>query len=82
MKFTILFKHCDEVKEKFAPHIGTISKDGISIVDLKEIDIINKHTGEFAYKAYALLCKASPLRYLKELLLYGKKATHLIGWHY
>lgn len=82
MKFTVLFQHCDEVKEHFEPYIGTICKDGFAIVDLKEIDIINKHTGEFAYKAYALLCKTSPLKYLKEVLLYRKYATHLIGWHY
>ena len=82
MKFTVLFKYCDEVKEHFEPHLGTICKDGIAILDLKEIDIVNKHTGEFVHKSYALLCKASPLLYLKDVFLYGKHATHLIGWRY
>ncbi len=82
MKFTVLFQHCDEVKNRFTPFINTTGKDGITIIDLKEIDIVDKHTDEFVKKGYALLCKASVFTYLKEVLLYRKHATHLIGWHY
>ena len=80
MKFTVVYKYSDEVKEYFERNRGKAYGDGINLVRLDEGDIVNKFTDKFINKAYAFRCKGSILSYLKHKMKYGKYATHLIGW--
>lgn len=77
MKFTILYKYCEEAKNIFER--GNYG-DGVNLVRLDKVDIINKKTSEFVDNAYAFRCTASIVDYFRHKALYGKLLTHLIGW--
>lgn len=80
MKFTVLYKHNDEVKKYYMEKRGTRYGDNIDLVGLKTVEIIDKKTKEVACKAYAFLCKGSVVDYIRHKMKYGKFAKHCIGW--
>lgn len=80
MKFTVLYRHGDSTKDYFERVKGKAYGDGVNLVRLDEVSIMNKKTREITNKAYAFRCEASLFDYLRHKKWYGMHVPHFIGW--
>lgn len=79
MKFTMIFERSKETEDFFNKYKGRAYGDGVNLVRLDAVKIIDKTTGAFVKPAYALRCKSSIFNYFKNRKLMSN-ATHRIGW--
>lgn len=80
MKFTVLYRYCEGAKKVFEDNRGKAYGDGVNLVKLDKVCIIDKRTKEVVNHAYAFRCKASLINYLRHKAWYGKYVPHRIGW--
>ena len=80
MKFSVLYKYEPEVLDYFNRNQGDNYGNGVELIDIEEVDIVNKRTGKYIGKGYAFLCKSSLFGYIRHKIIFGKYARHKIGW--
>ena len=80
MKFSVLYKYKPEVLGYFNRNHGYSYRDGVELIDIEEVDIVDKRTGKYIGKGYAFLCESSLFGYIRHKMIFGKYAKHKIGW--
>jgi len=79
MKFTWLFKHTKESEDFFKRYAGKKFGEGVYLVRLDDVKIMDKLTDEIKGSAYALRFKTSFFNYLRFKRKWNEKQFFL-GW--
>lgn len=79
MKFTMVMLRSKKTEDFFKQYRGRAIGDGINLVRLDKVNIVDKCTGAFIKPAYALRCKSSIINYLRHRKNWNF-TTHRIGW--
>lgn len=82
MKFTLVWKNCEKATE-FIREWLKCGKDseGIRLVRVEDVDIVDKITGTVTGSGYALRCNGSILNYLSYKRTNGNHSA-MLGWGY
>lgn len=80
MKFTVMYKDCDEVVAKFHEYCKNGYGIGVRLMELRHYDVKDVATGQIVNGCLGYCCKGSWLAYLWHKLRYGKFATVVKGW--